>query len=218
MIGSELQLLAAEMGLVLPGESIPIFERFVDELKKWNRKINLTAIRNDTDIVIKHLVDSLMFATVVVDGETVLDIGSGGGFPAIPLSITRPDVTVVSVDAVGKKISFQRHVARLLALSRFEAVHARIEDLQESRARQFDVIVSRAFSSLDLFVTLAAPFMKSGGRMIAMKGPAARGEHEGVDGKFCDLGFEITSIQEYSLPHNRGERVLVTITAAKPHE
>ncbi len=218
MIGDELQRLAIEMGLCLPGASVPAFERFVDELKKWNRKINLTAIRNDTDIVIKHLVDSLMFATVVADSETVLDIGSGAGFPAIPLAITRPDVSVVSVDAVGKKISFQRHVSRLLTLSRFEAVHARVEELQESRARHFDVIVSRAFSSLDLFVTLAAPFLKSGGRMVAMKGPAVRGEHEDVEDKLRDRGFEITSIREYLLPQNRGERVLVTITASKPHE
>lgn len=218
MIGIELQRLATEMGLPLSGESVSAFERFVDELKKWNRKINLTAIRNDTDIVIKHLIDSLVFATSVADGESVLDIGSGAGFPAIPLSITRPDVSVASVDAVGKKISFQRHVARALSLSRFEAVHARVEELQESRARQFDVVVSRAFSSLDLFVTLAAPFMKSGGRMIAMKGPSVRGEHEEMGDKLRGQGFEITSIREYSLPHNRGERVLVTLTAVKPHE
>ena len=218
MIRNVLKQGSVELGLQIPDESVAVFEAFVQELKKWNRKINLTAILDDRDIVIKHLLDSLVFAETIASGESVLDIGSGGGFPAIPLKIFRPDTPVVSVDAVGKKITFQRHVSRLLSLQQFEAVHARVEELHISHAGQFDVIVSRAFSRLDLFVALAAPLLKTGGRIIAMKGPGVFGEYDGVTENLRRLGFEIGEIREYCLPMKRGERNLVTLRAVKPHE
>jgi 16S rRNA (guanine527-N7)-methyltransferase len=208
----------AEMGMELSEESLQAFELFAEELKKWNRKVNLTSICKDADIAVKHIIDSLVFAACVKDGDLVLDIGSGAGVPAIPLKIARPAVRVVSVDAVGKKILFQRHVARLLALKGFEALHARVEELHASHAGRFDVITSRAFSSLEMFVALAAPVLKSGGRMIAMKGPHADAEFERSGDELCQSGFEISSVDRYSLPMNKGERTLVTITAANARD
>jgi 16S rRNA (guanine527-N7)-methyltransferase len=208
----------AEMGLSLNEEGFHSFELFSAELKKWNRKINLTTICKDVDIAVKHIIDSLVFAACVKDGDSVLDIGSGAGIPAIPLKIVKPGVRVVSVDAVGKKILFQRHVARLLALKDFEALHTRVEDLHAARAGSFDLITSRAFSRLELFVALAGPLLKTGGRMIAMKGPHVDGEFDGVDDELRLLGFEISSVEVYSLPMGKGERSLVTITAIKAHE
>jgi len=208
----------AEMGLSISEGDFRSFELFSDELKKWNRKINLTSICKDADIAVKHIIDALVLAGCVNDGESVLDIGSGAGIPAIPLKITRPEVQVVSVDAVGKKILFQRHIARLLALKGFEALHTRVEDLHATRAGSFDVITSRAFSRLELFVCLAAPLLKKGGRMIAMKGPHVDGEFDGIAADLRLAGFEIDAVREYSLPMNKGERSLVTITAVKARE
>lgn len=215
MIRPALEKGLAEMGMSLSEERIQSFELFADELKKWNRKVNLTSICKDVDIAIKHIIDSLVFAACVNDGDHVLDIGSGAGVPAIPLKIAHPGLQVVSVDAVGKKILFQRHVARVLALKDFEALHARVESLHATHAGEFDVITSRAFSRLEMFVALAAPLLKSGGRIIAMKGPHVDNEFDQIGDQLRLLGFEISSVDTYSLPMNKGERSLVTITAVK---
>lgn len=200
------------MGLVVPAECIPAFECFATELKKWNLKVNLTALTGDTDIAVKHILDSLFLASYIHDRERVLDIGSGAGVPAILLKIVKPEVPVVSVDAVAKKINFQRHIGRILGLQKFEAVHSRIENLQKTHAGYFDVITSRAFASLEQFVSLAEPLLADGGRMIAMKGPAADGEMVAASTVLNLLGLEIRTIYTYTLPFNSGERRLVEIT------
>lgn len=218
MIRTDLEKGLLEMNLKISESCMQSFEIFASELKKWNRKVNLTALSKDADIAVKHVIDSLMFASCVADNECVMDIGSGAGIPAIPLKIVKPEVTVVSVDAVGKKVMFQRHVGRLLGLKGFEALHARAESLHLSHAACFDVITSRAFSRLDVFVSMAAPMLKEGGRMIAMKGPAAPSEIESARDELGNLGFEICSIKHYSLPLNKGDRCLVTISAVDAHK
>lgn len=215
MIGSALEQGAQMMNLSLPQKSIKLFEYFVGELKKWNSKINLTTITDDKEIAAKHILDALFFARYVKDGEQVLDIGSGAGFPAIPLKIAKPDVSVVSVDAVAKKIYFQRHVARMMEFRDFEALHSRIEDMRMTHAYRFDVITSRAFSSLEQFVLLAAPLLSVKGRIIAMKGPMADEEIAQATNVLASLGFQISQIYPYSLPFDCGERRLVVITPCK---
>lgn len=206
----------AETGLTLSDENIRSFELFAGELKKWNRKVNLTALCKDEDIAVKHLIDALELTKRVHGGEDALDIGSGAGVPAIPLAIVQPAARITSVDAVGKKILFQRHVARLLSLNNLEPLHARVESLHSSHAGRFDVITSRAFSRLEMFVALAAPLLKKGGRMIAMRGPHVVGEFDHVREVLFGLGFEIESVETYSLPMSKGERSLVTLEAVKP--
>jgi len=206
---------AREMGLGISEENIRSFELFADQLKKWNRTVNLTAIVSDEEIAVKHIIDALMFAGCVRDGERVLDIGSGAGVPAIPLKIVKPEVPVTSVDAVGKKILFQRHVARLLKFDGFEAIHTRVETLSETRAHDFDLITSRAFSRLEQFVGLAAPLLAEGGRLVAMKGPGVAGEIQADEERLAALGFEIVSVTPYRLPFNKGERNLIVIAPRK---
>jgi 16S rRNA (guanine527-N7)-methyltransferase len=206
----------AEAGLAVSGENIRAFELFAAELKKWNRTVNLTAITRDEEIAVKHIVDALMCAACVNEGEAVLDIGSGAGIPAIPIKILKPSVQVVSVDAVAKKIMFQRHVARLLGLKGFEALHTRVESLATSRAGRFDVVTSRAFTRLEQFVALGAPLLAEGGRMIAMKGPGATAEMEAERGGIAALGLEIASCTPYHLPLGMGERNLVVMIPRKP--
>jgi 16S rRNA (guanine527-N7)-methyltransferase len=199
-----------ETGLSISEENVRAFELFIDELIKWNRTINLTAIKNEDEIVVKHVIDSLFIVGYTFDNERVLDVGSGAGFPAIPLKIVKPAVQVTSVDAVRKKILFQRHISRLLGFQGFEATHTRVEAMDSSYARRFDVIVSRAFSRLEQFVSLSAPWLSESGRMIAMKGPAV--EEELRDGEALrKIGFEIKAVHHYSLPLNLGERNLLII-------
>jgi len=216
MISDLLKTETVKIGLNLSAESLKALEIFAAELIKWNCKVNLTSITSEKEVAIKHLIDCLCLAPFILEGDTILDIGSGGGLPSIPLKIVKPETTLLSVDAVGKKINFQRHVIRLLGLQKIEAVHVRVEDLAKTHAGKFSLITSRAFTRLDNFVTLAAPLLAGSGRIIAMKGVGAEDEIAGSDDTLRSLGFTITSQYSYELPFNMGSRVLVTIMPCQP--
>lgn len=216
MIRRALENGAQESGLEISAESLGAFEIFTSELLKWNRKVNLTAITSANEIAAKHIIDSLFLARLIDDSEKVLDVGSGAGIPAIPLKIVKPGAEVVSVDAVAKKIHFQRHVARLLRMQGFEALHARVEELHNKLAGRFDVVTSRAFTDLGRFAILAAPLLAAGGRLIAMKGPGAGDELGQAADILATLGFEISAIYPYNLPFNSGERRLIVLKACNP--
>lgn len=203
------------MQLMLSSQELDSFEIYAAELKKWNSKVNLTAITKDNEIAIKHIMDSLTLAPYIKEGDTLLDIGSGAGLPVIPLKIIRPEISMVSVDAVAKKIHFQRHVIRILNLKNIEAIHARIEELHKTHSHSFSLITSRAFTRLDRFVSLAAPLLSEGGVLIAMKGDQAACEIAASDEVVHAGGFTVTSMHRYSLPQNMGERVLTFIKQSK---
>jgi 16S rRNA (guanine527-N7)-methyltransferase len=203
------------MGQSLSTHEIHSFELYAAELKKWNSKVNLTAITKDKEIAIKHFIDSLSLAPYLSAGDRLLDIGSGAGLPVIPLKIIKPDIEMVSVDAVAKKIHFQRHVIRILNLQNMEALHARIEELHKTDSHSFSVITSRAFTRLDRFVALAAPLLKENGMLIAMKGEQADDEIAASGEVVNAAGFTVTAVHRYSLPQGMGERVLTFIKQSK---
>jgi len=207
---------AEDFGIELTAKQLDLFDIFAEELKKWNRKINLTAIKNDREIVIKHFADSLSLLVSCTKTGTLLDIGSGGGFPAIPLKIILPHLSVFSVDAVEKKILFQRHAARVLQLEDFSAIHTRAEALVKSHAAQFDTIVSRAFSDLPFFVTLALPLLKNSGQIIAMKGREGREEIVAAETQFANLGVKVVECVPLVLPVSGAERFLVVMEKNDP--
>lgn len=202
---------AEELGLVLDQTHFEKLSIFADELCKWNKKINLTAITRIDDIAVKHFLDSLVILKYEPIGKELLDIGSGGGFPSIPLKITTPSTSIVSVDAVEKKIHFQRHIVRLLCLEKFDAVHARVENLIESYHERFDTIVSRAFSDIPKFVQSALPLLAIDGVIIAMKSRDGRKEVEVSADKLTALGVTVTAIHEFQLPISKEQRTLVII-------
>ncbi|WP_224959243.1 16S rRNA (guanine(527)-N(7))-methyltransferase RsmG [Geomonas subterranea] len=201
----------AELGLDLTPSQLNALDLFAEELKKWNRKINLTAITDDEGIAVKHLVDSLSLLKVVRGPGSLLDIGSGGGFPGIPVKLVQPDLEIVSVDAVVKKISFQKQAVRLLNLVGFDALHVRAETLAAQYARHFDWVVSRAFSDIPSFVAMALPVLKEGGRIVAMKGKNAAEEVTAAAGELEKLGARVESVQDFTLPCSGDARSLVII-------
>lgn len=184
---------------------------FISELLRWNKKINLTAITDLKEISAKHIADSLLISCLIGKNSAVLDIGSGAGFPGIPLSIIRSDLEIVSVDAVAKKIQFQKHISRKLALDKFSPVHGRVEELDKKYHRAFDVVVSRAFASLDFYVQLAKPFVRQGGVIIAMKGPGAFEEIADAEKTLSDLKLTVAECKTYNLPFDSGERTVVLL-------
>jgi len=203
----------ASMSLDVPVEVRSRLLWLAHELLRWNRQVNLTSITTLPGVVTKHLVDSLTLLPLLLSGQRVLDVGSGGGFPGLPLAIATADLEIVSVDAVAKKINFQRHVVRRLGLSNCQPVHWRMEKLQDWPGFDagFDVVVSRAFSSLGAFVGLALPCLRAGGRLIAMKGPEGGRELLNDEQVLKDLGVVETATKRLSLPDSGGERLLITL-------
>ena len=163
---------AKTFGIYLGGKTIEVFELYLKELLKWNQKINLTAIRSEKGIVLKHFLDSLSVYPYLPKHSSILDIGSGAGFPGIPLKIIQPTLEMTLIDSVRKKVDFQRHIIRMLGLKGTEAIHGRVQDKEilQSFGRRFDITLSRAFSDLRTLLVLSFPFLKEEGTVIAMKG------------------------------------------------
>lgn len=160
----------AEMGLALPAAAQKKLLDFRTLLLKWNKTYNLTALRDPAQAISHHLLDSLVILPHITDGN-LLDVGSGGGLPGIPLAIARPELAVTMVDTVQKKASFLQQAAIELALPNVTVHHARVETM----TGQYSQISSRAFAELGLFVSLTRHLLMPGGHWLAMKGvnPAA---------------------------------------------
>jgi 16S rRNA (guanine527-N7)-methyltransferase len=163
---------AKTFGINLDEKAIQSFETYLIELLKWNQKINLTAIRSEKEIVLKHFLDSFSVNPYLPKHSSILDIGSGAGFPGIPLKIIQPPLEVTLIDSVLKKVDFQKHILRLLGLKEVEAIHGRVQDKEilQRLGGRFGIVLSRAFSDLQTFLALSFPFLKEGGTVIAMKG------------------------------------------------
>ncbi len=184
------------------------FSIHASELIRWNRKINLTAITDPFEIAVKHYLDSIVPARVMPRCDRMLDIGSGGGFPGIPLKILIPSLTVTLIDASRKKVSFLKHIIRNIKLTNIDAHHVRAEDLANKRTieNRFDIIICRALSSLDKSISQALPLLAKDGIIIAMKGKLSEAEIESA-GKY---NISLT-VEKYKLPFLELERSLVII-------
>ncbi|MCL2760082.1 MAG: 16S rRNA (guanine(527)-N(7))-methyltransferase RsmG [Desulfuromonadales bacterium] len=204
---------AEEIDLVVTPKQLQQFEVLLDELLKWNQKINLTAITDFEDIAVKHFIDSMTLFKVIDDEGTLLDVGSGAGFPAIPLKIMKPELQIVSVDAIGKKIMFQKHIARVLALKEFTPIHERVEKLYKNYTEHFNWIVSRAFASIEEFVELVDKLLAGNGKIIAMKGRDINSEIENFRIKESANKFQIQEIN-FHLPVSDDERNFIIFKQA----
>jgi 16S rRNA (guanine527-N7)-methyltransferase len=169
---------AKTFGIRLNEKEVEAFDLYLRELLKWNQKINLTAIRSEKGIVLKHFLDSLSVYPYLSKAASLLDVGSGAGFPGIPLKIVQPSLEITLIDSVRKKVDFQRHILRMLGLKGVQAIHGRVQDKEilQGLTGQFDAVISRAFSDLQTFLLLAFPFLKKGGILLVMKGELEREE------------------------------------------
>jgi 16S rRNA (guanine527-N7)-methyltransferase len=207
------------LDIELDDKTLQLEVDFLNEMLRWNKTYNLTSVTDPEAALEKHLLDSLTLLPYLGTAESILDIGSGGGFPGIPLQIARPDLRVTSVDAVAKKITFQRHVARRLKLARFTPWHGRIENLpqQEFALDGFDLVVARAFASLGDLLKLALPCLKPGGCIVAMKGPEGAGELVGVSKWLVENGLHCRQQITLSLPQSGASRNLLFFSV-KPQD
>lgn len=194
---------AANLGIALSGSQSAALIRLLDELDDWNQRMNLTAIRERSQQITKHLLDSLSIQPYL-HGERICDIGTGAGFPGIPLAIVNPDRQFTLVDSTAKKLKFIDHVAQLLELRNISTVHVRAESfMPETR---FDIVVSRAVGPVNQFVRWAGHLCVGGGRLLAMKGRYPQDELEKLPN-----GWKLAAVHKLEVPGLDEERHLVEI-------
>ena len=194
------------LNIELDEEQRNSFIIYKELLKEWNQKINITSITEDVEIDIKHFLDSLTpISTNLIHGKKrLIDIGTGGGFPGIPLKVYNKDLDVTLLDSLNKRIIFLDEVIKSLNLKNIEAIHGRAEELgrkAEYRER-YDICISRAVASLDTLSEYCMPFVKVGGYFIAMKGPDVEEELKESEKAINILGGKIISSEILTLPQS----------------
>ena len=201
-INAQLRVGMAELEVANAEQILPACRRHIELLSNWNRSYNLTAVRNPEAMVAKHVLDSLSIARFV-QGPKVVDIGTGAGFPGVPLALSRPDLQVCLLDANLKKIRFVRHLIAELALNNVTAVHCRAEHYETSE--RFDTAVARALGSLKALVELGMPLLQSNGIFLAMKGRYPVKE-------ISEIGKDFSvAVHKTAVPGLEAQRTLVTI-------
>lgn len=184
------------------------FQKYKQMLLETNKKFNLTTITDDKEIDIKHFKDSLTILDYISEASKVLDIGSGPGFPGIPLRIQKEfDLTLI--DSVNKKVNFMNEVIQELGLKNSRAIHTRAEDFAKENRESFDFVISRAVANLSTLSELCIPFLKVGGIFIAMKGPKADLEIESAKNAIKLLGGKLIKVEKIDLDGNERNNVII---------
>ncbi|MHB0998711.1 MAG: 16S rRNA (guanine(527)-N(7))-methyltransferase RsmG [Armatimonadota bacterium] len=211
---------ADEMGITLSDSQLDQFDVYTSMLLEWNQKFNLTRITDPQEIVIKHYLDSLSVLSFMdMTGKvSLIDIGTGAGFPGIPLKIVCPDMKVILLDSMRKRLSFLEAVSQELGLSDVATLHARAEDAAKDKVHRdkYDFAVSRAVARLNTLVELCLPFCRVGGRFISYKGPESGPEIEESAGAVRLLGGVKEKVGQLMLPHSDIQRTLIVIKKIRP--
>jgi len=204
---------AREVGVFLDRKQIRLFLIYLRELKEWNQKINLTSLKDDTSIIKNHFIDSLSIIPHLPSASSLLDMGSGAGFPGVPLKIVRPPLQVTLLEATRKKANFLRHLIRTLELSHITTIEGRAEAVTAHGQPhpQFDIVISRALARLNTFLPLGAPFVKKGGYLLAMKGGKAEDELRESGKTLRHLSLAVSRVEEVQLPGNKKKRSLILL-------
>ena len=186
-------------------------------LLEWNQKINLTAITEPEEIILKHFIDSMTIAKHIKENAKVIDVGTGAGFPGIPLKIIREDIEVTLLDSLNKRINFLNEVINQLKLEKIQAIHSRVEEFgQNKKYREtFDYATSRAVANLSTLAEYLVPLVKTKGMCISMKGADVKEEIQQSEKAISILGGKIESIEKFQLPRSDMDRNIILIRKAK---
>lgn len=190
---------------------------YMELLIEWNKKMNLTAIDKPNEIILKHFIDSITINKFIKENGNIIDVGTGAGFPGIPIKIIRKDVSITLLDSLNKRILFLNEVINNLKLENILAIHSRAEDLgiDKKYREKFDYATSRAVAPLNYLLEYMMPFIKVGGRCICMKGTNIQEELNEAEKAIIKLGGKIEKIEDIKLPETDIDRNLIIIKKIK---
>ena len=212
--------IAKELEIDLTDKMCSDFDVYKEMLKEWSGKINITAIREDYEIDLKHFADSLtpVLSDLIKDNASIIDIGTGGGFPGLPLKIYNQSLKVTLLDSLKKRIVFLDKLIQVLELKDVETIHARAEELSRKveYREKYDICISRAVASLDTLSEYCIPYVKIGGYFISMKGPTPDKEIQSSINAIKELGGVLEKTIKLTLPNTDMERTLILIKKIKP--
>ena len=196
-----LKSLASKINIQLNEKEINKFELYMEQLLDWNKRINLTAIVREDDIILKHFIDSMTILKYISNSENVIDVGTGAGFPGIPVSIVKEDCQVTLVDSLNKRINFLNEVIEKLKLEDIETIHSRIEDLGQDKnhREKYDLVLCRALSSVRVLAEYTLPLTIDKGWSLYYKGPKLDEELTEASNAFKILGVEPENIEIFRL-------------------
>lgn len=197
----------------LSEDKIKKFYNYMNLLIEWNQKINLTSITDPKEIILKHFIDSLTINKYIKENTKMIDVGTGAGFPGIPLKILRDDIEIILLDSLNKRIKFLDIVIEELKLNKISTIHSRAEDIgrDEKYREKFDYSTSRAVANLSTLAEYLIPLVKIKGEVIAMKGAEIKEELETSKKSINVLGGKLNSVEEFCLPESNMKRNVIII-------
>lgn len=194
-----------ELGIDIDDFKIDKFEKYKDLLIEWNKNINLTAIEDEKEIYIKHFIDSISCLTTnyIKDGDKIIDVGTGAGFPGIPIKMILENVDLTLLDSLNKRINFLKEVCTSADFKSVEFVHGRAEDFGQNPdyREKYDIATARAVAGLPVLLELCVPFIKVGGYFVCLKGPSLDEELKQSKKAIEELGMEFVERVDIKLPH-----------------
>lgn len=208
---------AQKIGINMGEEDANKFYNYMNLLLEWNEKINLTAITAKNEVILKHFIDSITINKYIEEKNNIMDIGTGAGFPGIPLKIINKDKEFTLVDSLNKRINFLSEVSKELNLENIKCIHARAEELATNSAyrEKYDIVTSRAVARLATLLEYMLPFVKIGGKCICMKGANIEEELKEAKKAIEILGGKIEVVDKFYLPESDMERNIVVIEKIK---
>ncbi len=207
---------ASQLGIRLSEEKAHLYYQYMELLLEWNEKINLTAITDPHEIILKHFIDSLTALPYIPEKSNVLDIGTGAGFPGIPLKIVNNN-SYTLMDSLNKRITFLQEVIKELRLEDIEVVHARAEDYARNNEKRekYQVVIARAVASLNILVEYMLPMLQIGGVAICMKGSQIEQEIVNAKKAIEILGGKLETVEQFKLPESNISRTIIVIKKIK---
>ena len=206
-----------KINIKLDDKQLRDFYEYMKNLLEWNEKINLTAITDPKEIIIKHFIDSLTIMQYTKEKDKIIDIGTGAGFPGVPIKIAKENVKITLVDSLNKRINFLNETIEKLELKNIETVHSRAEECGKNKQyrENYDIAVSRAVARLNVLVEYLLPTVKVGGCCICMKGPDCKEEINQARTAIDILGGKIKTVEEFTIPDTDLKRTIIIIEKIK---
>ena len=216
IFSEELENVAKQIEIELTKKQIEKFYNYMNLLLEWNEKINLTAIIEPKEVILKHFVDSLTIAKYIKENEKLIDVGTGAGFPGIPLSIVKENTDIVLLDSLNKRINFLEEIKQNLKLKNITTIHGRAEEFGKNKKEReiYDIATSRAVAPLNILLEYLLPLVKVGGKAICMKGSNIE-EIENAKNALEVLGGKIEKIEEITLPNSDIKRNIIIVKKVK---